>query len=389
MDRKTVEDAILNLERLMLTPGTKEAQYQRWFEEHDFIFDILGYGQAIPQPRLTKQGEIITYKGKKLIPDFLVQGVDGLWYIFELKRPDTPILKKSKRRPQLRSSMELYVDQCRQYSQYFDDEANRLEFKANYGLEVQKQPLALLIAGNDEGLDKRRLHEILVDRGLKVTVNTYDDIWQRLEFHRAQQFGKYENISGMSFHCNLTLFSMKGEPNQIIDFGAEEGRNRVSLYVESNGDLCCRIFDALGESYLLRHSKSELAFEYGELVHLSIEIGSGENYSVVSMRLNDTNYSQNTFDNYRIRFDLIPPQPIWVGSSPRGNVGTNIGISHIFFTARTFKFSEQMIIQELFYRDRDELIAKGQLRLRGGQYRYFDINSEENVVGKDALDSEG
>ena len=77
MDRKTVEDAILQLERLMLIPTTREAQYQKWFEEHDFIFHILGYVQAIPQPRLTKHGEIITYEGRKLIPDFLIQGVDG------------------------------------------------------------------------------------------------------------------------------------------------------------------------------------------------------------------------------------------------------------------------------------------------------------------------
>lgn len=91
MDRQQLELAISELNRLLADLSNREDKFQKWFEDHPVIFQTLGYQRVISQPNL----QVLT---KTFIPDFLVQRVDGLWEIFELKRPDTDVLRDMERR---------------------------------------------------------------------------------------------------------------------------------------------------------------------------------------------------------------------------------------------------------------------------------------------------
>src|SRR5258705_9104911 len=103
MNRQSIEVAISQLESLMANDRATEGDFQKWFESNPVIFEVLNYPKVLPHPRLTESGI------DKYIPDFLAQGVDSLWKILEIKRPDTEILKDAQRRAAFYSAMETYL----------------------------------------------------------------------------------------------------------------------------------------------------------------------------------------------------------------------------------------------------------------------------------------
>ena len=115
MDRQALEEAISQIEVLMANESTNEDGCQQWFEVNPVVFEVLGYQKVLAHPKLTEAGI------EKYIPDFLAQRIDGLWEILEIKRPDTQVLKDTKRRTSFYSAMETYLSQCREYSQYFNE----------------------------------------------------------------------------------------------------------------------------------------------------------------------------------------------------------------------------------------------------------------------------
>jgi Shedu protein SduA, C-terminal len=113
MERKEFENAIYELLRIKNDVKYKEADFQKWFEKYQIVFTSYGYKTVIPQPKLKD------VDGQIFEPDFLVQRFDETWEIFEIKRPDTTILKTKTRRVEFYSSLREYLSQCHDYIEYF------------------------------------------------------------------------------------------------------------------------------------------------------------------------------------------------------------------------------------------------------------------------------
>jgi hypothetical protein len=135
-DSESYEHAMQKLAGLVRQGDFAEAQYQKWFEDNRVIFEIYGCKTVLPHPELVQNRGITPADRSVLIPDFMVERIDGTWEIFEIKRPDTPILKESIRRQTFYASMHEYIQQISEYIEYFDDSNNRADFLKKYGVIV-------------------------------------------------------------------------------------------------------------------------------------------------------------------------------------------------------------------------------------------------------------
>src|SRR4051794_9613124 len=88
---------VTSLRDLLDREAANEDAFQTWFEKNPRVFDVLGYRRVLTKPRLTKA------TGEFFEPDFMVEDCHGVWWIFELKRADTVVLKNPARRTDFRS----------------------------------------------------------------------------------------------------------------------------------------------------------------------------------------------------------------------------------------------------------------------------------------------
>lgn len=339
--RQSLEDAIITLKMLLASDEAVEDDFQSWFEERPIIFEALGYKRFLPKPILT------TTKGNR-IPDFLVQRRDDLWEVFDLKRPDTKILKDRERRRTFYASLEEYYQQCREYADYFVEEVNRADFFDRFGVKVQSAVPSTIVAGRNRGFDRPEAFKILFGRGMKVKIVTYDDVLDHLELYRLSTLGDYEGVRGISIHLVFIAHQPQGSPdNYLLDIGHDEGRNRISIYVRQ-GSLHFRFVSSDGLTNEFRITPDSSTFGFDELTYLVLEIGFGADASIVSMQINGVYQSLNYLDGLRIEFrpDLVP---VVLGSDLRGNAEANFTSIAYIMAKETLGLETRFKVQSDLY----------------------------------------
>lgn len=242
MSRQELENALYEIDFLLSYEihgeNFGEDEYQKWFEKYRIVFDLLGYKNVIPHPRLEAEDQT----KEVLIPDFLVQGIDDIWSIFEIKRPDTEILKNKTRRQDFYSSFSSYISQCLDYSEFFDDKANREAFNSKYNITVFKDPRCTLVSGRNEGLDKSIVQKLIVGRrNAIIDLKTYDDIINTVEYHRSKRYGQYDDIEGFTAGGIFSVRKLQRKNNYLVDMGKNLRRNRISIYINKHDRLCLRL----------------------------------------------------------------------------------------------------------------------------------------------------
>jgi hypothetical protein len=339
MDRTSFEAALSDLSKLMGEAGHSEADYQKWFEQHPLVFDCVPYKRVIPHPELTDAGKVM------FIPDFIAQRLDGLWEIFEIKRPDTEVIRDVVRRQTFYATLERYLRQCRDYAGYFDDAAHRNEFSDRYGIEVEADPPSVLVAGRSAGLDRFAVHRLLMDRGGKVALKTYDDISVQLDHFRIKQFGQYENLAGLSMHLIIEVHQMPdASPNFLVDFGLRPDCDRISVYVDSEQRVCLEVFEHGGK-------KREIVTDRGTLpcdqpAYVVVEVGVGDRESTLTVEVNGQNSA--LFQLNGIELDLTSLQNSVLGSDLNGKAGSEFDLAERVDYSRTLEFHERSQLKEYF-----------------------------------------
>lgn len=278
MKRNELEHAITNLTRLLRKGENREKAFQRFFERNPIVLEVLGYIAAHPRPRLPNLD-----RGRKE-PDFLVKRADGLFEIFELKTPQERLIVEKKDRDKLSAKVNTYVSQVAYYSEYFDDEHNRARVKHELGLDVQKKPDMILVAGRDAGVDKKLLH-LLVRRATgALRIVTYDDVLSMLQQQHATLFGNPGDLSGTSWHAIVTLqwFDL-GRRQYVFDAGNSLSRDRWSVYFDERGRLTFEIIESDGSAHAVSVAPGTNDFKLGFRHYICCEFGSSDNFSTMQI----------------------------------------------------------------------------------------------------------
>lgn len=350
MKRQDFENALNELDILLSNEDLNERYFQDWFETHGIIFHSLGFKKVIPHGVLMKDGN-------KEIPDFIVQTVDDIWYIFEIKRPDTKVLKSQIRRKIFYNTFREYISQCYEYSDFFNELTNREKFNSKYGTNIQKNLKSIIVAGRNNGIDKIEIHNILFREGAKIEFLTYDDIRNSLEFYRASLFSKYEQLNGYSISLYLKIFRARRKRNFIFDLGSVEEKNRISIYVDENDHLTLRVKDNQGNNYLARIKEKRFGFEYGQPIFICCDLGIGEEYSIISLEINGQYFKDIILDAIDFDFDYVmKPEALdeeklinmKIATDINGKESSNYHFSEIFIYSKTMTFQNKSQLRNYF-----------------------------------------
>lgn len=339
MSRQELENALYDIGSLLSYEIHREPigedEYQKWFDEYRIVFDLLGYKNVIPHPRLEPE-----YQTKEiLIPDFLVQGIDDIWAIFEIKRPDTEILKRNTRRQDFYSSFNSYISQCLDYSEFFDDKANREAFNSKYNITVFKDPRCILVSGRNEGLDKSVIQKLIVGRrNAIIDLKTYDDIINTIEYHRAKRYGQYDDIEGFTAGGIFSVSKLQGKNNFIVDIGMNWRKNRISIYINKHDRLCLRVLDNNGKEYTTKMKIGSSYLCYDELFAMCFEVGIAKSSTIICLEINCEHFKDIYIDN--IKFD-----PKFIFSISKENPYVNI----LWGTDISFKERSDLEFGEFFF----------------------------------------
>lgn len=173
------EGDIHELERLVNSPNTKEAEIQKFLESHPQTFLGGEYVKLHAQLKLEADDQVF-------IPDFFVKSVTGFSDILEIKLPTTKILTGSSNRRRYTFQVTSAVSQTQVYRDFFENEKNRKWFKRVYKLEVYR-PQTILVIGRDSDFNDRFDHKRLESYLRDFRIFTYDDL---LRIARSNLYGK-------------------------------------------------------------------------------------------------------------------------------------------------------------------------------------------------------
>jgi len=278
LDRSALEQAAAILEEALEADESSEAYYQKLLEEYPVVFTALGYSRALPKLRFDLPD------GKWLEPDFMAQNKPGIYEVFEIKTPQEKLVKPVTHRTTFYSPVHEYISQAHNYSEYFDDAANRAMILAKYNLDIQKKPDMLLLAGRDAGTDKKELHLLCRRAAASLTILTFDDLLNQLKTMIADVRIGGPNLPGATILL-LVLFQRHPLPRKkyVFDAGMSLGANRLSVYIDATDNLCFEVHDRNATPYTVRVPFGTNGLEFEQFHHIYCEYGTSDKDSFVQL----------------------------------------------------------------------------------------------------------
>lgn len=160
---------------LINLPQVAEPQLQKFFEENkEFLYFGGKYKKIYPRIRLKREGK------QDLIPDFfLEQSADSYCNILDIKLPDKKLLVGPADRPRFSYHVESAIAQVDDYKEYFDDPRSRERVRAEYGIQVYKPNVIVLIGKSADFAPEDRIK--VSRRRLSFEVVTFEDIISQME----------------------------------------------------------------------------------------------------------------------------------------------------------------------------------------------------------------
>jgi CspA family cold shock protein len=167
-------EAFRELEDMLNGAEAQEADFQRFFELHPELIIGGDYIGAHPHVVLSSATR------DRLIPDFILEPASRgrLCDLLELKLPNAPVVVGPTTRPRLSAVVASAYAQLRAYREYFESEQHRSAVREEYGLEVFRPAMFVLIGRRaaTSPLVFRRAEETLSD----LRIVTYDDVMDRI-----------------------------------------------------------------------------------------------------------------------------------------------------------------------------------------------------------------
>jgi hypothetical protein len=201
--------------------------------------------------------------------------------------------------------------------------------------------------------------------------------------YEALDLKRFEDKPGLSIHFALVLFPLLDKENFILDVGAEEGHNRVSIFLDYKGELCLRFFDPNGRRYLIHASSADFAYRYGEPTYLSFQIALYKTEMLLSIEAGGWRHfyikPSDTAEESFKEFHFV------LGSDVFGTAETNMTVMEKCVFSRILNLDEQAKIREYF----EQKINVGystSVRFEGNQFLYstqhpnFPENAQNNVT---------
>lgn len=332
--RTQYENAISELRFLLDQDSTKEDKFQNWFERNPIVMSSLNYRKSIPHPILE------AYNDELYVPDFLVKSLNNTWEIFELKLPHEKLLKEKKRRNTFYAKVYEYCQQCIDYSTFFADSNNRVNFQRKFNIIIPGPIRSKIVIGRDDGVDRFELNKKIDQFSNTIDILTYDDILRQLEFERLKVLGEYENVQGLAIHMVVNI-NKSNELNYLFSFGSSGSKNNLSIYVNTTDQLCYFLTDNDGKVILETIDKTISKFEFGKSTYFVFEFGFGESYTICSTEVNGNYGSVIRTNRMDINLSDLHDNLV-IGSNYNGEKNSDFYLYEFIIWQKTFTLETRL-----------------------------------------------
>ncbi len=321
---------------LLIQLDESEQKFQSFFENTPSLFEALGYMRAIPHP------VIETENLRNYIPDFIVQRDDGFWQIFELKRPDTKVLKNNARRDAWYADMQTYLSQCIDYIELLRDQSVRARFEQRYGVTMHLGFPVTIVAGVSEQIDQLRAIRLLDRFKENISLVAFDQAFASMQAWYSGKYPQSEQWSGSTIALLYELDQFEKRNGCVFDIGWEREINRITLLRRSEDTLALRLIDSNGLSMTSDFISPDKAL--GRSVALMISIFPVNDIFRVVLEADGLQIADIRSSNLSMNLSM-PAPTIW------GNDLEGSGSAHFvngFFLARTpaLSMSERAKLRE-------------------------------------------
>ena len=163
------------LEELINDPWIHEQDLQDFFEENPRLLAGTSYDRVVPHPVLARD------ESGPLIPDFMLEPVNGFADVLDLKLPGVPLVTGGRDRLHPTAQVTEAIAQVREYRAYFDDPAHVQAVQDRYGLQAYRPAVAVVI-GRDPGPGRNpfELRRIWDELPSHVSIMTYDQLLRQV-----------------------------------------------------------------------------------------------------------------------------------------------------------------------------------------------------------------
>lgn len=179
---------------------------------------------------------------------------------------------------------------------------------------------------------------------------------------------RFENAPGLSIHLVVALLPMPDEKeNYILDIGTQEDRDRLSIFLDSRGELTLRFIDTNRSRHVVRAGKADCAYTYNESTYLTFDVAFGQQETLLRMEAGGWYYThivpsaQTKLSPQRLSFVL--------GSNVDGTAETNMELMEQSVYSRCLEEAERAQLRKYF----DDNIDRGyetRVVFSGNSYMY-------------------
>jgi Shedu protein SduA, C-terminal len=162
-------DEIEELESLLNSPQSKEADFQRFFERHTHFFRRWDYREVYPHIALARDEGL-------LVPDFILTDRElQRAAILDLKLPSPKIIRRQHNRDRFSASIMEARTQLLRYRDWFREQNNRKALVGKVGMEIYEPELIVVVGRSSEFRDEFDRQRLKADNP-DIEVVTYEDI---------------------------------------------------------------------------------------------------------------------------------------------------------------------------------------------------------------------
>lgn len=255
-----------------------EEDFQKLFEEYNYIWAVLGYSTLLPQPKCDLIVEQCI-EGDYIEPDFIAYNeIRERWEIVDLKLPKRTIqLNNRDRRKRFKSEIEDYVSQVEDYSDYFNESRHREHVKSEHDIEIPPSPPTVLVLGSY--INQKEINNILDRYSHDISITQYDKILSLLKKEFVEKSGEEGGMPGITVASRMTLMSKPNNSREyIFDIGKSTDSERLSLYMTPDNQLTLEIISKTGLEFDVSVSQDEV-LDIKEQKTVCIEFASTEELS--------------------------------------------------------------------------------------------------------------
>lgn len=166
------------LEELVNSPHTKEADLQHFFEQYPDLLKGDEYDRIIPQARIVPEID----QSRTWRADFVLHPFDqnNFCKILELKPPEVPTFRKASHgHPLFYAELKAAIDQLRDYGEAFHSTVTREKFYETYRTRVFKPDLQLIIGRKWDLIHMQHLLDI--QRRSQLAIVDWDTLLDKMK----------------------------------------------------------------------------------------------------------------------------------------------------------------------------------------------------------------